>query len=487
MPVVVAVVTTLATVGGVVASGGDPIAAIAPTLVVALVYVITRIPLRWSATTLVLLLIAIDIPSDAGGLWSSPFIFVGDLLHDGFSRLAHVPFSGFEAIVALLMILAAWRHATSSDIDGGESVRTASVMRDGILVFLAGCAYAVAMGFMKGHGLALWKIRYLLQVPMFFVFFQTAFRRPEDFRPLAVVVVLAAQIKALMAVWIQLVVAPALTGGRLEYATNHGDSVTFAMAVMILLIPLMVERTKRSVTRALLLLPLPLWGMLLNSRRLVWAMLAMAIGVIFLGTSWRPWKSRIVKTALILSPLIVAYLAVGWRNAEASGIFTPIAKIHTMLDSNVDRSTLWREREDWNIAESIKQNSFLGAGLSGQYVEYIFNDDITSLYADYKAWPHNTVLGMLLLAGVPGFAALWLPFLLTVFLAVRAERRARSGDDRILAMVSLAAIVAVLSMAWGDTGAHFIQYKVAMGLTMALVAKLAVATGAWPSTSASKA
>ncbi|HWV38900.1 MAG TPA: O-antigen ligase family protein [Vulgatibacter sp.] len=477
---VVALGTGLLIVVGVVATGGNPVMAVAPPLVVGLLFVLARVPLRWSATVLVFLILSLEISTDAHGIWASPLVHIGDLLGYGFSNVSRLPVAGFEVVTVVLLAIAAFRRATRPDFEGRRAVQTAGVMRSCIILLVAGCLFAVGMSLLNGHGLALWKVRYLLHIPMFFLLFQTTLRHPEDFHAIGLALVAAAQVKALIAAYVQLVVAPKLTGGMLATATNHGDSILFALAVLVLVISVLETWTWRSIVWAAILLPLPIWGMVLNGRRLVWAILAMAMVVVFLCSSWRPWKSRIVRISAISAPLLLAYLAIGWNNTQLGGLFVPIAKIRTMLDSKVDHSTLWRERETWNIAVSIRESSILGIGLGGEYVEHMFNDDISQHYADYKGWPHNTILGLLLLAGLPGFAALWLPYLFVVFLAVRAERFSRTLFERIAAAICIASVVACLAVAWGDTGSHFIQYKLAAALSMSLASKLAVATGAWP-------
>jgi len=472
--------TGILVVAGLGLSGGEPVAAVAPPLLVGFLFALTRLPLRWTATTLVFLLLSLEISSDAHGLWASPFVHFGDLLGAGFAQLTHVSVSGFEVLLFLLMGIAAIRRAGDSSIDGSGAVQTASIMRDCVLLVLAASGATIGLSIVNGHGPAIWKARYLLHVPVFFLFFQTAFQRPSDFKPIGVAVVLAAQIKALLAAYIQLFAAPALTGGRLACATNHGDSILFALAVLLLILPVLELWTRRAAVRALLLLPLPLWGMLLNGRRLVWAILAMSCLIVFLVTGWRPWKRKILRTALLIAPILLLYVGLGWNNARSGGVFTPIAKLRTMLDSKVDRSTLWREKETWNIAVSIRESPIIGVGLGGEYTEYMFNDDISDLYPDYRGWPHNTVLGMLLLTGLPGFFLLWLPYLVTVFLAIRAERFAVTPEQRMGATMCIVGVVACLAVAWGDTGAHFIQFKLAAAISMALASKLAVETGAWP-------
>lgn len=468
-------------VAGMLVSGGNPVVTAAPPLLVALLLVVARLPLRLAIGILVCLLLAAEVRTDAAGIWSSPFVIVGDILGYGLVDLTRMPFAGFEIITVALLGIAAMKRMTKGAAPPDQAKHTAVVMRDCVLLYLAGYFFSVAASLAHRHGVPLWKSRYLLHVPFFFLLFQVGLRGPSDFGVLAKGVVVAAHVKAVLAVVVQTWIAPALTGGRLACATNHGDSVLFALAVLIVALPLLEQPTKRAVLRAVLLLPLPLWGMVLNGRRLVWAILAMSFAAIFLATSWRPWKRRLVRSALVAAPIIGTYVIVGWNSpGTAGGIFLPIAEIRTMLDSSVDHSTLWREREDWNIAMSIRAASPLGVGLGGEYVEYMFNDDISAIYADYRAWPHNTILGLLLLAGVPGFIGLWSPFLITVFLALRAERRARSTQDRIMAYLCISAVVACLAMAWGDTGLHHLQVKLAAAIAMALSGKLAVATGAWP-------
>jgi len=470
----------VAIVAAMLATGGNPAVVLAPLVLLAVTFSVIRIPLRWSATGLVFLILSLEISTDAYGVWQSPLVHLGDLLGYGFSKVARVPVAGFEVAVVALVAVAAFRRASGATVDGTRATPAAPIVSLCAAISAIACLAAMAHGVARGQGVALWKARYILHIPFFFLFFDTAFRSAADFRPIAIAVVVAAHIKALLASYVQLVVAPALTGGRLACATNHGDSILFAMAVTIIVVPVLLRFRRRDVLRAMVLLPLPLWGMVLNDRRLVWAMLAMIGVLFFLATSWRHWKTVVVRMVAILAPIVAAYIAIGWNNTDAGGLFMPVAQIRTMLDPEVDRSTLWRDRENWNIAMSLKHSSPLGIGLGGEYVEYMFNDDLTAIYPDYRGWPHNTILGLLLLAGIPGFVALWLPYLVTVFLALRSERMAEVPEHRIYAYLIVAAVMTCLAVAWGDTGSHFIQYKLAMGLAMALAGKLAVETGAWP-------
>jgi O-antigen ligase len=154
--------------------------------------------------------------------------------------------------------------------------------------------------------------------------------------------------------------------------------------------------------------------------------------------------------------------------------------VRSVVDASVDSSTYWRDVENWNVAMTLREHPLVGLGLGGEYTEFMPNADISVRYRDYRAWPHNSVLGLLLFAGLFGFTLLWTLFAIVVFLAVRAHRRARTPEERVAALACIAAVVVCVLMAFGDTGAHFTQYRVFAALALSVVGKLAVATGAWP-------
>jgi hypothetical protein len=461
----------LATAGAIVAGDGQPLLSVLPVFLIGLAFAVLKLPVRWSATALIFLVLALDNPHHAEGLWISPLGGLGDLLDAGASRLLRVPVSGLEIVGVTLLVVAAWQGREAAHVSVPRATWTL------LAAYVGGVLFAEVVGLARGLGPAPWKLRYLLHGPWFFVLFHVAYRNPADFRLLGRAIVVAAQVKGILALWVQLVVAPALTGGRLATATTHGDSVLFAMAVLVLVIAALERPGVLTALRAAALSVIPFLGIHFNNRRLAWGLLAMSLMAVFVISPWRAWKRALVKGLLIGAPVVIAYISAGW-NHVGGGILGPVAKLRTMTDSK-DASTYWREVEAWNVATTIRSVSILGTGLDGEYVETMANDSIAESYPEYREWPHNTVLGLLLYAGLPGFTAIWLLYLGTVFFAVRAYRHARRPEERVAAMSCVVAIVCVCGMAWGDTGAHFKQYNIVFGAALALAGKLAIATGAW--------
>jgi O-antigen ligase len=261
-------------------------------------------------------------------------------------------------------------------------------------------------------------------------------------------------------------------------ATSHGDSVLFATAAFLVLADALEHSALRNLGRALLIEPLLLLAMVENGRRIVWVMLLVQVGVAFAFGPMRAWKRLVIRAGLLLLPLAALYVTVGWN--RPTGIFSPLNTLRGVSDTSYDHSAYWREVENWNLAVNVGYHPFLGAGLGGRYLEVMPNDDISELYREYREWPHNTVLGQLMLMGLLGFTVVWSVFAAGLYLAFRAYRAAVSQEHRVAALGCIGGVVGCHMLAYGDTGAHYPQYKVVMALAIAMAGKLALATGAWP-------
>jgi hypothetical protein len=457
--------------------------AVLPVAVVALLYAMARAPLRASAAALLFLVLALDLSTDAAGQWHTPLAGLGEILQDNLERSAGVPWvslSGLELLALYLLAVAALRGRAGVRWRQ-EGLRAPRVVWAFLGLYVAGVLYAELNGLARGAPVAAWKLHAYLQVPLLAALFLVAFRGPRDHRLLGRVVVLAAAVKALLALWVQRVAAPELTGGKLAYATNHGDSILFAVAAVVLLGAVLDGRDPRRFRVLVPCLLLVLAGMHENNRRTAWVMMELGVVAAYLVSGPHRWKRAVTRLALGAAPLLALYLAVGWNRDGA--LFAPLQAFRS-LDASVDSSTRWRDIENWNLAMSMREHPLLGIGLGGQYTEFAHGDDISSVFTEYRAWPHNSVLGLLLFAGPFGFTAMWALAALAVFLAVRSHRRSGVPDDRVAALGCVAAVIACAVLAFGDTGAHFVQYRALLALAVAVSAKLAVATGAWPARTA---
>ncbi len=468
-----------ATVIAVIGGNGRFGVALAPILLVSAFYLVCRVPLRWTAAVLLTLLLSLDVSTDAAGLWHTPLVSLGDFLVKNLDLSVGVPglkVTGLEVILALLLAIWIYRKATGSKIDGPGEVQTAAVLGDFVLVYLASLAFAVANGLLTGGSMAIWQVRQLLHTPLFFFFFRSTLRGPQDQVLLGRIIVFSALVKAGLAAWVKHQ-AVTLTGGDLAYATNHGDSILFALAIVILLAQLAERTDRRRLILTAVLLPLLLWGTYANNRRLAFVDVAVGLLTLYFFGPPRPWKRAVRRFAIVAAPIAFLYLSAGWNSTSA--VFRPVRTLRSLSDTRKDRSTLWRDVENWNISMSMRERPLFGIGMGKEYTEHMKNDDISG-YREYRVWPHNSVLGLLLFGGLFAFTGMWALFAVTIFLAIRSVHLAQLPEHRTTALCALCAVLFCVVQAYGDGGAPFTQYRVFTGLALAVTGKLAVSTGAWP-------
>lgn len=482
----------MATVVASVASNGNPLVTVLPVLVAAGGLALSRLPLRWPAAGLVFLSLALDTSRDAHlGVWKSPFVFLGDLLRENLEKtlLPGVKFSGLEVGVAILLGFAVYRRAVGTD--GGGRVQTATVITDFVLLYVASVAFALANGLATGGTFELWQVRYLLQIPVLFVFFRVLFTAPRDLALLGRVVVAAALVKALLSIWIRYNVRFP-DGTELDFTTNHGDSILFASAILVLVTHFTERSDRRRLLQLAVLGPVVLWGLKANLRRLGWVDVAMGLGVVFLLSPWSPWKRFVTRAALIAVPIAALYVAVGWNSEGA--LYSPVRKLRSLVEpqeiaaadwwasatARQDASTYWRDVENWNLVVMMRDNPLRGVGLGKAYRETIRNNDLSTEYSEWRSWPHNSVLGLLLFGGLFAFTGIWSIFAVVIFLALRSYRLAKVPEHRAAALCCVGAVLFCILQAYGDLGAPFTQYQIFTAMALAVAGQLAVATGAWP-------
>lgn len=476
-PVVLALVALAGATGLGVLLSGRPAAVLAPLAVAACGWAMWRVPLRTSAAVLAVVLLAVDVSTNAEGLWSSPLVGIGDALRLSlrtFLPAIPVALTGTEGAVLFLLAVAAWRRSRGARIPGQVSSPPA-VLAVGAL-YVGAIGLAVLNGLLHGGSLdtAVWQTRPLLVTAGFFLVFEAALRGPIDFPAFGRVIVLAAAVRAVMAIWIRLTVQPGAP--HLDYATDHGDSMLFALAAVIVIAHLLERPDARRLLPALCALPLLTLGMWANERRTAWFELALGLATFLVVARAPRWRREVGRLALVAIPAALLYGAAGW--GSPAPVFAPVQLVRSVVDPRVDTSSWNRHVENWNVAMSIRERPLAGRGFGHEWTEFYAGDEIISVFHRYRAQPHNQVLGILLFSGALAFAAIWAPFAVLVLLAARSYPRARTPEERAAALAVAAAAPILALQAYSDLGPLFHQYWVLGGLALAVGGKLAAATGA---------
>ncbi len=493
-PFVLAAMMALTTVVTLIVSNGDPVAAVAPLGLAALLWGVCVAPLRTSLGVAMLLGLAADRPGDTDGLWSSPLAPLGGVLFHNLNHVVSVDalkFSGVFALVGLLLAVRVYRCLVGRAADTPGSLPLAAPMRWALgLAALALFALA-AFGVARGGDLQAAKMQTqgYLQLLAVAYLFGVSLRGTVDYRWLGRVIVIGAAIKAAMALWVRATL-PAQFPDRwgvmrdLEYATNHGDSLVFACAVAVLLGPLFHQPTRRQLWAFALIVPFIIAGLIANDRRIAWVQLGLVVAAFFLMNPAAALSRRTARALVLVSPLLVAYVLVGW--SSSARIFGPVSFVRNIVqpersDGSLDRSTLFRDIENFNLVQTFRPNPVLGTGFGHPFVQAVEGDSLAD-FVDYEFLPHNSMLGVFAFTGAAGFTALFSTLVVGMLLAARAAARAATADAAIAAVAVIGCLASYIVHLWADIGFTEAPTIFLVGLALAIAGQLAVSTGEWRQT-----
>lgn len=464
------------------AGNGAPALAVAPLALSIVVVAAWRLPLRDTLPVLAFLSLTLENPAEifASGQWRSPLATLGALF------LAHMNvtlpvkaliFSGLDLALVLLVAAHLFRRATRGAEDAPGHVPAARPMRDAALVCLVTIAVVWAFGLARGgnFGNSLWQIFRVVYLPIVLLLFLAGLRGPADAGRLAKVLVVAALLRAGIAIHVRALFPDS---EAVPFTTIHADSMLFADAFLLVVVLLVERPGRRTLLLALATLPVLVLGMIANNRRLVWVEVGASVLAVAVLTRWSPLKRRLAQAVVLSLPLLLVYAGVGWSNPV--GPFAPVRVLRSVVDSKADLSTAWRDLENYNLFVTLKHDPLLGTGFGHEYEEAVRLPDISSGYALYRYAPHNSVLGLVAYAGVVGFAGIWMVIPIGVFLAVRSYRLATLPRDRVASLTSVGVLISYMVHCYGDMGLGTWVSVFTVAPALALVAKIAVATGAWP-------
>jgi hypothetical protein len=156
-----------------------------------------------------------------------------------------------------------------------------------------------------------------------------------------------------------------------------------------------------------------------------------------------------------VSPVILAYVLAGWW--LPSRVFGPVHFIRSLVvetrtDGSLDRSTLYRDAENYNLVYTFRSNPLLGTGFGHPFGQAAQLDDISGSFKEFAYLPHNSVLGLWAFTGAAGFTGIFAPLVIALFLAARAHACAVAPAHAIAATSSMACIGAYVLHMWGDIG-----------------------------------
>lgn len=482
----------LATILATILSNGDVIAAVTPAILALVLWAICAAPLRTTLAIVMVLALSADKPGDAEGHWSSPFVTIGAVAFQNLNKVTLIEplkFSGVFALLGLLLTVRAYRALTGRERDTPDSLTLPQPLLRAFVCSAASVAALTLFGAVRGGGVEDAKVQTqaFLQILAAAYLFGVSFRGVRDYRTVGTLIVAAACIKSMLAIWLSYTLPlefANIEGVMLarEYVTSHGDSILFASAMGALIGPLFLQPTRRHVYTCVLLLPLIAFGIVANDRRLAWVEVGL-IAVAFIAMHPTSWiTKRLARLAVLGSPLILAYVIVGWNSP--SRVFGPVQFVRNIVtaertDGSLDRSTFFRDMENFNLVHTFRSNPVLGTGLGHRFQQATETDSLEG-FDEYGYLPHNSMLGLWAFTGFAGFTGLFMTIVVALFLGARAHAQARTPDERVVITAAIGVLGAYLMHLWADIGFTEATAIFPVAIALAILGQMAVATGAWP-------
>lgn len=456
----------------------DPLQAAFPMVLVAAIWVIAKARRIYLILALFALYQVVGIaPMTIEGSpkpWNPPLLPVYRFM----TAQLPIRMSGLELCYMGLFAIAIIRGLLGIRIDTEKRQSTSRLLYLALLTIFGGIIWLEVRGILRGYAdvrQTLWQFHGLVWLAGLPMFLASSTRDAREARIYAYMFTGAAMAKIAWGVYLFATVAWPY-GVAPESMTGHEDSIMYVMCLFFWISAAVHKPSKAAVWRLLFFGGWILYGMALNNRRIAYVGLGVGLLTLYLLLKG-PMKRAATKNMLRALPFIVVYLAIGANRPR--GIFKPASMIMS-VGKQKDASSQTRDIENFNLIQTLRPHMFAGSGWGYEYNEVVKADDISKFFPQYRYIAHNSILWLVSIGGMIGFAILWIPFSVAMFMGMRAYRMADDWQDKVAASTAVAVMGMFIVQAWGDMGTQGMLCGQVIATALMVIGKLAYSTGAWP-------
>jgi O-antigen ligase len=254
-----------------------------------------------------------------------------------------------------------------------------------------------------------------------------------------------------------------------ESYISHEASYFFVTFVILVAALWLFDQRGSLRTWATRLLPLVIFAIVVNHRRLAWEMLGggfLCFGII--AYKAMPIRRGVLGKAVVALVLCSAvYFPVMWNSTN--GLAAPARAIKSQIEPNFRdaSSDAYRVQENANLELNIKQSAPFGIGY-GTKVNYALPiADISPIDPVIAYVPHNQVLDVLVSMGLLGGVAVWFMIGAGIISASRLAM-VRDREVAVIGLVVACALVAYALMGAEDLGFFFSRIAFITGAFLGL-------------------
>jgi hypothetical protein len=347
-----------------------------------------------------------------------------------------------------------------------------------MLTIIAGVLWLEVRGILRGYAdirQTLWQFHGLVWLAGLPMFLTSCVRDAREAKIFAYMFTFAAMAKIAWGIYLFATVAWPY-GVAPESMTGHEDSVLYVMCIFFWISACVHKPSRGALIRLLLIDGFLLYGVALNNRRIAYVGLGVSLFTFYIMLQG-PIKRAATRAMLRALPFIVVYLAIGANRPH--GIFKPASMIMS-VGKQKDASSQTRDIENFNLIQTLRPHMIAGTGWGYEYNEVVKADDISKFFPQYRYIAHNSVLWLVSIGGMIGFAILWIPFAVAMFMGMRSYRLSEHWMDKVAASTAITVLCTFVVQAWGDMGTQGMMSGQVIATALMVIAKLAYSTGAWP-------
>ncbi len=343
----------------------------------------------------------------------------------------------------------------------------------GALIFFSWLIFSAIYGLSRGGDFlpALWELRALFYLGILYFFVPQIIKTRTQLEQLIWVIIASLSFKVLQGI-IRFFRLGFNFDGRTQLTSSEDPLFFISLFVLLAGFFLFNSKHKQRIILGWLILPMSI-VFILAQRRATYAALAVVFVVFFILISTN-YRQKLLKFMSPLFFIMILYLIIFWNSQ--SGLALPAQLVRSSFASDRENageryySNLYREIENYNLAQTVKKSPVLGIGFGKKYEQPIQLSAIHFPLRDYI--PHNEIYWIIVKSGAIGFFLFFAFFNSFIFKAGSLFERLKDPYLKTICSVAILAIIGQIVVSFYDLQLTYSRNMVYLGTLMGLLPTL---------------